>query len=305
MYKKNKNFFLIFFGAVLLTLGLVLILLLTFRPMPFTLLSKFNLDTLWTEGTTMVACAECHKTADFHSCDTCHDDHGAVELSGVTFFEVVELTGDVPDPTFVRINEILPDQKNLGTHITLFEFLRQNGVEQFESVTFTTSDGGLTTIGFEFLDDTAMLVPYMDGVRFITESVHSSTWLKGIKRIIIVGTEKPLTIDGEKTSIGRLLTGETIRLTVEGSEVMLTNDSGETNLAYVANWAEGALLLPHLKTLQPESVYITDVKGATVELSIDEVQNAVIGIVRDKVTLILPNRGRSAWPTEIIEIESN
>jgi len=243
--------------------------------------------------------------SDFHTCETCHDDHGAVELAGVRFFEVVELIGDVPDPSFVRVNEVLPDQENLGTHITLFDFLKQNGVEDFESVTFTTNDGGLTTIESQYLDETAMLVPYLDGVRFVTESVHSSTCLKGINRIIVVGMERPLKIDGETTSIGRLLIGNTVRLTIEGSDVMLEDDIGRISHAFVANWAEGARLQPLLKRPEPNGVLITDAQGDTVELSDEEIENAVIAIVRDEITLILPERGRSAWPTQIVEIESN
>ena len=133
----------------------------------------------------MNECAECHDSADFHSCETCHDDHGSVELENIPFSKIVELTGDVPDPSFVRIYQVIPDQENLGTHITLFQFLEIYGIDDFESVTFTTNDGSLTTIKEPYLDETAMLVPYIDGVRFITESVHSSTWLKGISRITV------------------------------------------------------------------------------------------------------------------------
>ncbi len=198
----------------------------------------------------------------------------------------------------------MPDQDNVDTHITLFEFLSNYGVDDFESVTFITSDGGITTIEYEYLDETAMLVPYIDGVRFVTESVHSSTWLKGISRIIVVGKEMPLEIDGEQTSIGRLLIGQTMKYSVEGSDTMLTNTSGETSHAYVANWVEGALLLPLLNYDTPELVLITDADGGITELSGEEIQTAIIAIVRDQVTLVLPDRGRSIWPTNIIKIES-
>jgi len=172
-------------------------------------------------------------------------------------------------------------------------------------VTFTTNDGGFTTIERQYLDETALLVPYIDGVRFITESVHSSTWLKGISRITIVTEETPLTIDGESTSIGRLLLGETIRVTVEGSEVMLTGEDGETSRAFVANWAEGPRLLPLLENPSPEGVVVTDSEGNETELTFEEIQNAIIAIIRDEITLVLPDRGRSVWPTKIVRIESN
>lgn len=305
MMKSENKRTLIFILIALALLGTVIAILLTSRPMPIALIQEYELNQLWHEGVMMNECAECHDGTDFHSCETCHDDHGAVELAGVRFFEVVDLTGDVPDPTFVRVNAVLPDQDNAGTHITLFEFLSQNGVEDFVSVTLITNDGGLTTIEKPFLDETAMLVPYIDGVRFVTESVHSSTWLKGISRIIVVGKEKPLTIDGQETSIGRLLIGETVRMTVEGSDVMLTDETGETSQALVANWAEGARLLPLLENRAASKIIVTTRSGESLEFTSEEVQEAIIAIVRDSVTLILPDRGRSAWPADIITIDSN
>lgn len=300
-----KKWPVMFLIIVLVLIGAIIAILLATKPMPVALLEEYSLSTLWREGQAMNDCAECHNSADFHTCETCHDDHGAVELAGVRFFEVIDLTGDVPDPAFVRVNEVMPDQENMGTHITLFEFLAQNGVEQFESVTFITNDGGLATIERKHLDETAMLIPYIDGVRFLTESVHSSTWLKGISKIIIVGNDRPLTIDGEQTSIGRLLIGETVRLTVEGSDVMLTDETGQTSRALVANWTEGARLLPLLDIVSPAGVTVTNRSGETTALAYDEIQDAVIALVRDRVTLVLPDRGRSAWPTDILTIVSN
>ena len=304
MSQQKRNFFVIILIAIIL-IGAVIAILLTTKPMPIALIQEYELSQLWHEGEIMNECADCHAGADFHTCETCHDDHGAVELAGIRFFEVVDLTGDVPDPTFVRVNEVMPDQENMGTHITLFDFLSQNGVEDFESVTFITNDGGLTTIERPYLDETAMLVPYIDGVRFVTESVHSSTWLKGISRMIVVGNEKPLTIDGKETSIGRLLIGETVRMTVEGSDVMLEDETGAISRALVANWAEGTRLMPLFENTSPTVIRVTNADGETEEFSFEEVQDAFIAIVRDSVTLILPDRGRSAWPEDIIKIESN
>ena len=301
---KKKRSVIILSILALILLGIVIALMVTTKPMPVALLSKFSIGEIWHEGKQMNNCAECHNASDFHTCETCHDEHGSVELAGVKYYEVVELTGDVPNPSFVRVNEIIPDQEHAGTHITLFDFLSQYGVNEFESITFTTNDGGIATIDFEFLDETAMLIPYIDGVRFVTESVHSSTWLKGISRITVVGKETPLTIDGKQTSIGRLLVGQTFRYTVEGSDTMLTNSAGETSHAFVANWVEGALLLPLLKTDSPELVIITDANGISTELTGEEIQTAIIAVVRDKITLVLPERGRSVWPTNIISIES-
>lgn len=302
--ENQKKWRVIFLVIVLMLVGAIIAILLATKPMPVALLQEYELSLLWHEGQTMNDCAECHNSVDFHTCETCHDEHGAVELTGVRFFEVVDLTGDVPDPTFVRVNEVMPDQDNMGTHITLFDFLAQNGVDDFESVTFITNDGGLATIERQHLDETAMLVPYIDGVRFVTESVHSSTWLKGISQIIVVGKDKPLLIDGNPTSIGRLLIGETVRLTVEGSNVMLTDEAGEMSLALVANWAEGARLIPLLADPSPSGIIITNASGETTTLGAEEIQEAILAIVRDSVTLVLPDRGRSAWPTNVLIIES-
>lgn len=304
MEKRNKKWLPILAGALALTIGVIALILIVTKPMPIALLDSYELSTLWAEGKTMNECVECHNSADFHTCETCHDDHGAVEIESVRFFEVVQLTGDVPDPTFVRVNAAMPDQKNAGTHIKLEDFLAQNGVDDFLSVTFTTNDGGLATVESTYLDETAMLVPYVDGVRFITESVHSSTWLKGINRIMIVSQETPLTIDGVATSIGRLLVGTTVNLTVEGSDTMLTNDAGEVTHALVANRIEGVLLAPLLDNPSPKTLIVTNASGETTEWTSEEVEGAVIAIVRDKVTLILVDRGRSAWPTDIVKIES-
>jgi hypothetical protein len=149
-----------------------------------------------------------------------------------------------------------------------------------------------------------MLVPYVDGLRFVTESVHVSTWLKGIERITVVSNEMPLTIDGTPTSIGRLLLGETMKLIVEGTDVMLSKDNGDLSHAYVANWVEGARLLPLLSNPSPDFITITHESGETTTLDGDDILNAIIANVRGEVTIVLPDRGRSAWPTNISQIES-
>ena len=285
--------------------GSLIAVVLTTKPTPVALIQNYGLGLLWEEAKIMNECAECHSAVDFHDCKDCHDEHGSVELAGVRFYEVVELTGDVPAHAFVRVNEVIPHQENVGSHILLFDFLAQNGVASFESITLITNDGGLTTIESQYLDDTAMLVPYVDGVRFVTESVHYSTWLKGIKQIIVVSPERPITIDGENTSIGRLLLGQTVRLTVEGANPMLIDEDGINRVAYVANWIEGAPLLPLLSTSQPDNITVKDADGNQIVLDGEEINNAIIAIVRREVTLVLPDRGRSAWPSGIVHIQSN
>jgi hypothetical protein len=301
---KQKRTLIIFSILIFLLVAAVVLLIIFTKPMPVSLLQEYGMKFIWDEGATMNECAECHDSVDFHTCETCHDDHGAVELVNIPFSKIVQLTGDVPDPSFVRINQIIPNQDEFRTHITVFQFLEMHGIEAFETITFTTNDGGLTTIEYQYLDETAMLVPYVDGVRFVTESVHVSTWLKGIERIIIVGKETPLSIDGKQTSIGRLLLGNTTRLTVESADVMLASEDGKTSHAYVANWIDGALLLPLLENQAPDYIIITDGSGIRTTLAGEEIQGAVIALVRGEVTLVLPQRGRSMWLANIVSIES-
>lgn len=305
MEKKPKRWIIFLVIALVLALAVITLILITTKPMPVALIEEYSLASLWDEGTRMNECAECHAGTDFHTCSDCHDDHGAVEMAGIQFYAVIDLTGDVPDPSFVRINEVLPDQENAGTHITVQDFLAQNGVEEYESITFITNDGGMTTINAEYIDETAMLVPYVDGVRFASETLHASSWLKGITRIIVVGLDTPLTIDGVETSIGRLLIGEIVHLVVESTDVMLADDEGNLSHATTANWIEAAPLAPLLSDPSPTSITVTDSSGAEIELTSDEIENAALTMNHDTVTLVLPARGRSAWLVEIISIESN
>jgi len=158
---------------LVLLIGLIAVMLITLKPMPVALLSEYSFHALWEEGLMMNECAECHSGDEFHTCDTCHDEHGSSELTNIGFYEVIELTGDVPDPSFVRVNELLPNQDEKGTFVTVKDFLSQYGVDRFESVSFITSDGGIATIEAQYLDEEAMLLPYVDSIRFASESLHA------------------------------------------------------------------------------------------------------------------------------------
>jgi len=305
MEKKPKRSIIFLATGLVLALAVIVLILVTTKPMPVALIEEFSFSTLWQEGLTMNKCAKCHDGADQHTCATCHDKHGAVELEGIQFYAVIDLTGDLPNPSFVRLNEILPDQENAGTFLTVQDFLAQNDVEEYDSITFITNDGGMTTIGSDYIDETAMLLPYVDGVRFASETLHASSWLKGITRIVIVGKDTPLTIDGNQTSIGRLLIGETVQVVVESTDVMLAGDNGNLSHATTSNWIEGALLAPLLENPTPSSITVTDANGEQFELSGAEIINAVLAMDHDSVTLVLPDRGRSAWLVDILSIESN
>ena len=86
---------------------------------------------------------------------------------------------------------------------------------------------------------------------------------------------------------------------------MLTDEGGKTGIAFVANWVEGAPLLPVLNTPNPNTITVTDRDGNQIALQGDEIDGAIIAIIRREVTLVLPERGRNLWPTGIVQIESN
>ena len=96
-----------------------------------------------------------------------------------------------------------------------------------------------------------------------------------------------------------------MRVNLEGYEVMLTGEAGKTSRDFVANWAEVPRLLPLLENPSPESEVFTDFEGNEMELNYEEIQDAINAIIRDEVTRVLPDRGRSVWPTRIVKIESN
>jgi len=272
---------------------------------PLRLFSHRSWDALAEEADTMNQCAECHDSAHFHTCDACHDDHGAVEMAGVPFYAVINLTGDVPEPGYVPINEILPYRDQPHTHVPLLDLLEQYGVTDFESVTMASRDEGFVTVERQYLTAEALLMPYEDGVRFAAESLHVSTWLKGITRIIIVGTEKPLHIDGRATSIGRLLMGPTRSVTVEQTEVMLKNETdGQVRRGKTASRLEGAPIEAIVTNPAFQKLLVRGQSGQEYALTAGEAQGAVLALVRGQVTLVLPERGRAQWITGVAEIIS-
>ncbi len=271
---------------------------------PWTMLSA--------EAETMNACVECHEPVDFHTCETCHDDHGSAELAEVPFNDLILLLGDVPEPDYIPINEILPYREQPGTHVALLDFLAERGATEFESMTLASRDGGFVTITRENLTAEALLMPHVDGVRFAAENLHVSTWLKGVWRIIVVGKERPLLIDGEATSIGRLLLEPTRSVTIEQTDVMLkSEDDGQVRQGKTASRIEGVPLhslvaLPDFRLLvvrdaagQEHTVEGWETQGALL------VQPMSLGIDgRPPVTLVLPERGRARWVTDLVEIRS-
>ncbi len=272
---------------------------------PLRALTRYPLPTLMVEATTMDDCSECHDTSQFHTCQTCHDDHGALELARVPFNSLILLTGDVPKPGYIAVNEILPYVDGPATHVALADFLASRGVADFQAVALATGDGGLVTVERANLTSQALLMPYLDGLRFAAEDLHVSTWMKGITRIVVVGNEKPLRIDGQDTSIGRLLLGPLASVTVEQTDVMLVSPSdSQVRKAKTASREEGAPLRDLVANPDWQTLQVRDAKGQQRTIAAADGAGAVLTVVSGQVTLVLPERGRSQWVAGVVEISS-
>jgi len=300
-YKKTLLWFVI--GLILL-LSLGVGFLSGWNPArQFRLISHYSTDLIREEAKVMVECADCHEAEDFHRCSTCHDSHGAVEFSDLPFYNLIPFTGDVPDPGLVQLDQILPYQDIPNTHMTLTDFLEEQGVTDFESVTITSWDGGFITIKKENLSDQALLLPFSDGIRFVAEDLHVSTWLKGLSRIIVVSRDRPLIINGERTSIGRLLLGPTRQITVESAKVMLRSEQdGKVRDALTAVRVEGAAVSDLLDDQRFSEVLVIDQKGSQYRFEAEEIRSAVLLPDSSGTTLVLPDKARAEWIKGVVEI---
>jgi hypothetical protein len=257
------------------------------------------------EADTMNDCVECHEPPKLHTCDSCHDEHGSAEMANVPFDDLVLLQGDAPEPGYIPINGILPYRDQPGTYVTLLDFLAERGVAEFESVTLASRDEGWVTVDRANLTAEGMLLPHTDGVRFAAENLHVSTWLKGVWRIIVVGPARPLTVDGYRTSIGRLLLGPTSGVTIEQTDVMLLSESdGQIRKAKTASRIEGARLADIVADPGFEVLLVRDTSGSEHTLTAAEARGAVLAQMGQDVVLVLPARGRVQWISNVSELVS-
>jgi hypothetical protein len=265
----------------------------------------FPWSMLAEEAETMNDCVECHEPLKFHTCHSCHDEHGSAEMAGVPFDDLILLQGDVPEPGYIATNDILPYRDEPGTHVTLLDFLADHGVTEFESVTLASRDEGWVTIERANLTAEAVLLPHADGIRFAAENLHISTWLKGVWRIVVVGPDRPLTLDGYRTSIGRLLLGPTRSVTLEQTDTMLRSKTdGQTRKAKTASRVEGAGLADIVGDPAFDTLLIRDANGAEHTLTAAEARGAVLAQMGDHLVLVLPSRGRAQWISGVVELVS-
>ena len=294
---------------VLLIAAIVAIIFwLSVKQLPVRVLTEYSFSTLWEESTTMHECAECHDETetDFHTCSTCHDEHGSVEFPDLSFYTMVEVTGDVEEVIYIPTNHFFSYSDLPNTFLTVDEFMEKWEISNYASITIYTRDGEFVSIDKENITENAKFLPYEDGIRFASDDLHVSTWAKGIAKIIIVSAETPLQIEDEKTSIGRLLLGKTTSITIEEAKVMfVSEEDGLIREAITSSRVEGAALADLLDLEDYEEITFTQQDGTTVILPAEEVADAVLTKQRSSVVLILPEKGRSDWVSDIIKIEGN
>ena len=276
------------------------------RPIPTRLITNYPLNMLIKEGQTMHDCAECHESEDFHMCDTCHNEHGSADLANLNFYSVLHVTGDVPEEKYFPIYQMFSKRNEESNKILVFDFLADMGIDDFESLTFCTNDGGFSTITRENLGETSYLLPYEEGMRFADEALHVSTWLKGVNKIIVVTDEENLFIDGKGYSFGQLMLSDTVQFTVEEAAVMLSNEElGTLKTGSTATRLEG-VELSHLADFNTGSqITVTLVDGTTETVRGEDASNAKLVLIGETINLVFPEKGRSQWIAGVERIEVN
>jgi hypothetical protein len=226
-------------------------------------------------------------------------------MANVPFNDLILLQGDVAEPRYIPVNDILPHRGQPDTHIALLDFLAEYDVTDFESVTLASRDEGWITVERANLGPEALLLPHVDGLRFAAENLHVSSWLKGIWCITVVGSQRPLRLDGRPTSIGRLLLGPTRNVTVEQTDVMLrSRTDGQVRSAKTASRIEGAGLADIASNPGFDVLLVRDGEGGEHTLTAAEARGAVLAQMGKQVILVLPSRGRAQWIAGVVEIVS-
>jgi hypothetical protein len=239
-------------------------------------------------------------------CASCHDVHGAIEWEDAPFQSQVWIMGDVPEATYFFVSDLFPyHRQEMGTAISLPDLLARYGAGNFSQVAVESLDGGIVILDRQYVTELSRLVPYLEGIRFIDENQHQSTWLKGVRWIIVVGEETPLTIDGQATSMGRLLMSNRATAVAEGGDALFISPrDGKTYRGDYARLYTGA----RLGHLLGEGVYTTveayDAQGRSRSYSAEEVADALIATVDGRPALVLPNAPRREWTLDVIGIET-
>ena len=300
-FKKKGSW--IYILVLLIIVGIA-VMIASLKPVPTRLITEYPMSMLVEEAQYMHDCAECHETEDFHMCDTCHNEHGSADLANLNFYSVLHVTGDVPEEQYFSIYQMFSKRNEESNKINVFDFMEDMDVEDFESLTFCTNDGGFSTITAENLGETSYLLPYEEGMRFADEALHVSAWLKGVNKIIVVTGEENITINGSGYSFGELLLSDTVQFTVEQASVMLANDElGTMKTGTTATRLEGVELKALADIDASSSVNITLEDGTTQTITGEEAIDSKLVLIGKSIVLVFPEKGRGQWIEGLSSIE--
>lgn len=239
------------------------------------------------------------------SCAECHDVHAAVEWKDAPFQSQIWILGDVPTADYVIVSDLFPyAQQEPGSSVSLRELLAQHGVNAFQRVAIESLDGGIVILDDEYVTEDALLVPYLEGVRFTDRNQHESTWLKGVRWIVVEGPETPLRIAGRETSMGRLLLADRTTLIADHGDARFKSPyDGKLYQGDYAHVYTGARLSALLQNQGDWSrVRVIDAEGKAVSYERAKVEGAIIATFRGKPALVLPETGRGEWVQDLEEI---
>lgn len=244
-------------------------------------------------------------SSDFR-CAECHQLHGAITLDNVPFNSLVLLTGDVPEPGFLSVNDILPYRYAGQVSISLPDLLTQHGINDFKEVSLISTDGGIVTIEREFVTENSLLLPYLEGVRFQDDDLHISTWLKGVSKIVVVGHELPIRIDGRATSMGRLLRDNTLTVVAEQSNPMYRSKvDGQVREAEYSHLHTGAPISEVVAHREFSTLSVSDAQGQIHTIEPRSAERAILTMYYGKPTLLLPDLHKGQWISDVVEVTSN
>jgi len=244
-------------------------------------------------------------TSEFR-CVDCHQLHGAIELDEVPFNSFVMFTGDVPEPKLISVNELLPYRLTGQASLPLPDLLNQNGVQSFKEVSLISTDGGIVTLEKQYLSERSLLLPYLESIRFQDDGLHVSTWLKGINKIIVIGEELSIIIDGRATSIGRLLRENTMTVISERSYPMYrSEEDGEVREGEYSHLHTGAPISDWVAHRDFSTLTVTDAEGETYTIEARDAHQAILTLYYGKPTLMLPELHKGEWVSDVVRVISN
>mgnify|MGYP001037745502 CR=1 FL=1 len=240
------------------------------------------------------------------TCAECHDVHGAIEFAEAPVQSQVWILGDVPEATYFMVADLFPyATEERDTSITLDDLLARYGVTEWERVAIESLDGGLVVLAREYVTEHSLLVPYVEGIRFMDRNQHESTWLKGVRWIVVEGAETPLAIAGEATSLGRLLLADRTTVVAEGAEAMYRSElDGALYRGLYAHVYTGARVREALgEAWEAEAFRAVDARGRETEFPREDLARAVIATVNGRPSLVLPDEGRARWVIDLVSLD--